>query len=96
MPRYHVIHETRYDYDSPVSLSQQLLHQLPRVCAWQCCEQHRIDIDPQPSWARDGSDAFGNPVRWLCFDSPMTSWPCARKCSSRSNPTCRRTPWPTS
>lgn len=70
MPRYHVIHETRYDYDSPVSLSQQLLHQLPRICAWQCCEQHRIDIEPQASWSRDGFDAFGNPVRWLCFDAP--------------------------
>jgi len=28
--RYHVLHETRYEYDSAVSLSQQQLHLSPR------------------------------------------------------------------
>lgn len=70
MPTYHVLHETHYDYGSPVSLSQQQLHLSPRVIAWQHCLEHRVDIEPKPSWRRDGIDAFGNPVLWLSFDAP--------------------------
>jgi transglutaminase-like putative cysteine protease len=55
--RYHVLHETRYDYGSPVSLSQQQLHLSPRVLPWQLVEEQRIDIVPAPTWRRDGADA---------------------------------------
>jgi transglutaminase-like putative cysteine protease len=68
--RYHVLHETRYDYGSPVSLSQQQLHLSPRVLAWQRVEEQCIDIDPAPTWRRDGQDAFGNPVTWVAFHVP--------------------------
>ena len=68
--RYHVLHETRYDYGSSVSLSQQHLHLAPRALAWQQVEEQRIDIDPAPAWRRDGHDAFGNPVTWIAFDAP--------------------------
>ena len=51
--RYHVLHETRYDYGSSVSLSQQQLHLAPRAVAWQQVEEQRIDIDPSPAWRRD-------------------------------------------
>jgi transglutaminase-like putative cysteine protease len=68
--RYHVLHETRYDYGSSVSLSQQQLHLAPRALAWQQVEEQRIDIDPPPTWRRDGHDAFGNPVTWIAFDAP--------------------------
>ena len=68
--RYHVQHETRYDYASPVSLSQQQLHLSPRVLAHQHVELQRVDIDPVPAWRRDGIDAFGNPVSWIAFDQP--------------------------
>jgi len=68
--RYHVVHETRYEYGSPVSLSQQQLHLSPRVLAWQQIEEQRVDIDPVPSWRRDGQDPFGNPVTWIAFHSP--------------------------
>ena len=50
--RYHVLHETRYEYDSAVSLSQQQLHLSPRILDWQRIEEQQIDIDPQPSWRR--------------------------------------------
>ena len=40
--RYHVLHETFYDYGSPVSLSQQQLHLSPRILAWQQIEEQRI------------------------------------------------------
>lgn len=68
--RYHVLHETRYDYGSPVSLSQQQLHLSPRILAWQRVEEQCIDIDPAPTWRRDGQDAFGNPVTWVAFHAP--------------------------
>jgi transglutaminase-like putative cysteine protease len=71
--RYHVLHETRYDYGSSVSLSQQQLHLSPRILAWQQIEEQRIDIDPPPTWRRDGQDAFGNPVTWIAFHAPHDS-----------------------
>ena len=63
--RYHVLHETRYDYGSPVSLSQQQLHLSPRILAWQQVEEQCVDIEPTPSWRRDDLDA----TRFL-FESP--------------------------
>ncbi len=68
--RYHVLHETRYDYGSTVSLSQQQLHLSPRILDWQQVEEQRIDIDPVPTWRRDGQDSFGNPVSWIAFHAP--------------------------
>ncbi len=68
--RYHVLHETRYDYGSPVSLSQQQLHLAPRVLARQRIDEQRIDIEPVPTWRRDGIDAFGNPISWVAFHVP--------------------------
>lgn len=68
--RYRVVHETSYDYGSPVSLSQQQLHLSPRILDWQQVEEQRIDIKPEPTWRRDGLDAFGNPVTWVAFHAP--------------------------
>ncbi len=71
--RYHVLHETFYDYGSPVSLSQQQLHLSPRILAWQQIEEQNIDISPVPTWRRDGQDSFGNPVAWIAFHAPHDS-----------------------
>ncbi|WP_371322919.1 transglutaminase family protein [Dechloromonas sp. ZY10] len=71
--RYHVLHETRYAYASPVSLSRQQLHLSPRVLAWQQIELQCVEILPAPSWRRDGVDAFGNPVSWVAFDQAHAS-----------------------
>lgn len=71
--RYHVLHETRYDYGSPVSLSQQQLHLSPRFLGWQLIDEQRIDIVPTPTWQRHGVDAFGNPVSWVSFHAPHES-----------------------
>lgn len=68
--RYHVFHETRYDYGSAVSLSQQQLHLSPRFLGWQRIDEQRVDIDPPPSWQRHGMDAFGNPISWVAFHVP--------------------------
>lgn len=71
--RYLVVHETRYDYGSAVSLSQQQLHLAPRALARQQVSAQQIEIEPRPTWRRDGEDAFGNPVTWLGFDTPHTT-----------------------
>lgn len=71
--RYHVLHETTYDYGSPVSLSQQQLHLAPRELPWQQVIEQRIDVEPVPSWRHDGTDAFGNPVSWVAFHAPHES-----------------------
>lgn len=68
--RYHVQHETHYPYGSSVSLSYQMLHLTPRDCDWQKIHTCECDVSPFPDWVREGFDAFGNPVRWLNFDTP--------------------------
>jgi uncharacterized alpha-E superfamily protein len=60
--RYHIVHETIYSYESPVSLSRQLLHLTPRDCTWQRCLAHQISVDPEVTAARERHDCFGNPV----------------------------------
>ena len=66
--RYHVLHETIYDYDSPVSLSRQLLHLTPRDCPWQRCLTHQISVSPAVTATRERRDSFGNPVRELAIE----------------------------
>lgn len=68
--RYHVVHETVYDYESPVSLSRQLLHLTPRECPWQRCLAHGIRVLPEPTATRRRQDAFGNPVGELTIEFP--------------------------
>ena len=71
--RYQVIHETRYDYESPVSLSRQQLHLTPRDCPWQTCLAHDIIIEPEPTLVHTRLDPFGNPVRQFAIESPHGS-----------------------
>lgn len=71
--RYHVLHETRYDYGGAISLSHQQLHLSPRFLPWQLVHEQRVDIEPSPTWRRDGVDAFGNPVSWIAFHAPHDS-----------------------
>ena len=71
--RYHVLHQTSYDYGGNVSLSQQQLHLSPRILAWQRIVEQNIEVTPTPTWRRDGDDAFGNPVSWIAFQVPHDS-----------------------
>ncbi|WP_186409188.1 transglutaminase family protein [Candidatus Accumulibacter aalborgensis] len=68
--RYHVLHETVYTYEAPVSLSRQLLHLTPRECSWQRCLAHQITVDPEVTVTRERLDGFGNPVRELALEFP--------------------------
>lgn len=67
---YHVIHETSYEYDSPVSLSRQQLHLTPRQCPWQRNEAHQIVIEPEPTFVHTGLDHFGNPISLFAIEAP--------------------------
>jgi transglutaminase-like putative cysteine protease len=58
--RYNVLHETRYEYARPVSLSRQLLHMTPRETPRQKTIEHSIDIDPLPAERAARQDYFGN------------------------------------
>jgi transglutaminase-like putative cysteine protease len=66
--RYAVRHTTIYEYGGDVVHSHHLLHLKPREFAYQRCLSHCLDLDPQPSFFRDGLDAFGNPIARLEYD----------------------------
>jgi transglutaminase-like putative cysteine protease len=71
--RYQVIHETVYRYESPVVLSQQLLHLTPRPLPFQSRDAHRIAIEPVPGEITEREDYFGNPVTQIVLAAPHSS-----------------------
>jgi transglutaminase-like putative cysteine protease len=68
--RYRVLHETVYRYESPVVLSQQLLHVTPRVLDCQRLEAHGVAIEPAPAETASRHDYFGNPVTQIMLAAP--------------------------
>lgn len=68
--RYHVLHETRYAYSAPVSISRHVLHLSPRTCAWQEVHETAINILPPPSRSARGEDPFGNPELRIALVAP--------------------------
>jgi transglutaminase-like putative cysteine protease len=68
--RYRVVHETRYSYQSLVTLSQQYLHMTPRSFAYQQTQSHQIWVDPVEEEGVDGMDYFGNSTRHVAITAP--------------------------
>lgn len=68
--RYRVVHETRYTYQSVVTLSQQYLHMTPRSFPYQQTGSHRIWVDPAEEDGVDGIDYFGNSTRHIAITVP--------------------------
>ncbi len=68
--RFHVTHETRYEYASAVALSQQLLHLSPRNFQFQQCLSHRLEIEPETSERHENVDFFGNRTEYLVISDP--------------------------
>ena len=56
-----IVHETGYDYASPVSLAHHQAHLQPLHDEHQQLLQFRLDIEPRPAQRRDSVDAMGNP-----------------------------------
>ena len=67
---YQVVHETRYAYQRPVALSQQLLHLTPRSFAYQECLSHHIGIDPPSQDWINHLDYFGNATKHMTLATP--------------------------
>lgn len=61
--RYRIRHETHYDYQQSVLLSQQVLHMAPRDLVWQRINTARINISPAPDFSLLRHDSFGNPCQ---------------------------------
>lgn len=59
---YAVVHDTRYAYAHPVSLSRQVLHLSPRELPLQRVLSHTIVVDPEGESLGTSHDAFGNRV----------------------------------
>ncbi|MGH8765486.1 MAG: transglutaminase family protein, partial [Burkholderiales bacterium] len=70
---YQVMHETVYRYESPVVLSQQLLHLTPRALDFQRLGRHRIEVLPVPAETTSRDDYFGNPVTQILLSAPHAS-----------------------
>ncbi|KAF3998697.1 transglutaminase family protein [Glaciimonas immobilis] len=68
--RFRVVHETRYTYQSMVTLSQQYLHLTPRSFIYQQIESHRIVIAPHEEDGSEGHDYFGNMTRHIAITVP--------------------------
>ncbi len=68
--RYQVEHQTVYEYDSPVSQSQQMLHLAPRVTPYQRCLQHVLACEPPPVEHSERIDYFGNHCQYFTILRP--------------------------
>jgi transglutaminase-like putative cysteine protease len=71
---YEVKHETRYEYEFPVSLSYHHLHLQPRDWSTlQHIEDFSMRIDPQPADFLERTDFFGNHVQSFSIQEPHES-----------------------
>jgi transglutaminase-like putative cysteine protease len=68
--RLRVVHETHYQYSSPVVLSQQLLHLTPRVLPWQAVDSHRIAVEPVAGESDEREDYYGNRTVHMLLAAP--------------------------
>ena len=68
--RYHVLHETRHQYQRSVTLSQQMLHMTPRLFRWQQVTAHDIEVLPVPQDWTARTDYFGNTSRSFTLTTP--------------------------
>ena len=55
-----ILHETVYDYDFPVDITQHLAHLKPNDCLGQRVLSTRVTVSPEPDYFEDRTDIFGN------------------------------------
>ena len=65
-----IIHETRYGYTAPVSLSHHLAHLRPLDDAHQRLLEFALEVDPSPGHSRAGEDRHGNACHWFSLAQP--------------------------
>ncbi len=70
---YSVRHETRYEYEDPVSVSHHILRISPRDTPSQTCRFRRISVSPRPPRFETHTDYFGNTVTLFTLAEPHAS-----------------------
>ena len=68
--RLSVTHDTRYDYQTPVSTAWHLIHLIPPHTLRQTVLDHRLEISPAPTARADTSDVYGNRRSVVELDRP--------------------------
>ena len=68
--RYHITHITTYAYAEKISTCHNQVHLAPRNTAWQSCENHRVNIRPEPADRDKRIDFFGNQVEYFVILQP--------------------------
>ena len=68
--RYHITHITTYAYAEKISTCHNQVHLAPRSTAWQSCENHRVNIRPEPADRDKRIDYFGNQVEYFVILQP--------------------------
>lgn len=67
---YDVCHETKFQYDDDVRMSQQILHLTPRSFDGQQVDSVQIDVDPLPAARETRTDYFGNEATYIALAEP--------------------------
>jgi transglutaminase-like putative cysteine protease len=70
MPRYSVVHITRYTHNSTASAAWQALHLQPRNDAMQHCESFELQVAPHPTDLTSRLDYFGNKQHLFTLKEP--------------------------
>ncbi|MFZ1537869.1 MAG: transglutaminase family protein [Chromatiaceae bacterium] len=65
-----VLHETCYEYDTPVSFAHHLAYLRPLTDAYQVLINYALEVEPAPAQRRDGTDVFGNACNHLTILQP--------------------------
>ena len=68
--RYQITHQTKYSYESIVTLSQQLLFMSPKNFRYQTCISHNIRTEPNPNESLAGADYFNNIKNYISIFAP--------------------------
>ena len=68
--RYRTRHTTRYEYGEGVSVSQHIVHLLPRENPRQVYASAELSISPEPSVRSEWRDYFGNPEAYFAVQEP--------------------------
>lgn len=68
--KYKIHHRTVYDYAQVVSISQHLLHMVPRSHGLQSCLRTFVQIDPTPTVRSESVDYFQNAVTHVTIQEP--------------------------
>lgn len=70
MTLYRIVHTTRYEYSTAVSLCHNEAHLTPRDLPWQRCIRSDVMIQPRPAVRAERKDFYGNHVIYFAVQEP--------------------------